>query len=53
MMIDVNYQNPNNLSSGISNANINKTFTTNPLDNTNVLSTEELSLKMIKLMLMM
>ena len=37
----VNYQNPNNLSSGISNANINKTFTTNPLDNTNVLSTEE------------
>ena len=35
----VNYQNPNNLSSGISNANINKTFTTNPLDNTNVLST--------------
>ena len=38
---NVNYQNPNNLSSGISNANINKTFTTNPLDNTNVLSTEE------------
>ncbi len=37
----VNYQDPNNLSSGISNANINKTFTTNPLDNTNVLSTEE------------
>ena len=37
----VNYQNPNNLSSGISNANINKTFTTNPLDNTNVLSTDE------------
>ena len=37
----VNYQNPNNLSSGISNANLNKTFTTNPLDNTNVLSTEE------------
>ena len=37
----VNYQNPNNLSSGISNENINKTFTTNPLDNTNVLSTEE------------
>ena len=37
----VNYQNSNNLSSGISNANINKTFTTNPLDNTNVLSTEE------------
>ncbi|GIR56236.1 MAG: cell division protein FtsZ [Gammaproteobacteria bacterium] len=37
----VNYQSPNNLSSGISNANINKTFTTNPLDNTNVLSTEE------------
>ena len=37
----VNYQNPNNLSSGISNANINKTFTTNPLDNTNVLTTEE------------
>ena len=37
----VNYQNPNNLSSGISNANINKTFTTNPLNNTNVLSTEE------------
>jgi len=37
----VNYQNPNNLSSGISNSNINKTFTTNPLDNTNVLSTEE------------
>ena len=38
---NVNYQNPNNLSSGISNTNINKTFTTNPLDNTNVLSTEE------------
>ena len=38
---NANYQNPNNLSSGISNANINKTFTTNPLDNTNVLSTEE------------
>ena len=38
---NVNYQNPNNLSPGISNANINKTFTTNPLDNTNVLSTEE------------
>ena len=38
---NVNYQNPNNLSSGISNENINKTFTTNPLDNTNVLSTEE------------
>ena len=38
---NVNYQNPSNLSSGISNANINKTFTTNPLDNTNVLSTEE------------
>ena len=38
---NVKYQNPNNLSSGISNANINKTFTTNPLDNTNVLSTEE------------
>ena len=38
---NVNYQNPNDLSSGISNANINKTFTTNPLDNTNVLSTEE------------
>ena len=37
----VNYQNPNNLSSGISNTNINKTFATNPLDNTNVLSTEE------------
>ena len=38
---NVNYQNPNNLSSGISNTNINKTFATNPLDNTNVLSTEE------------
>ena len=38
---NVNYQNSSNLSSGISNANINKTFTTNPLDNTNVLSTEE------------
>ena len=38
---NANYQNPNNLSSGISNTNINKTFTTNPLDNTNVLSTEE------------
>ena len=38
---NINYQNPNNLSSGISNENINKTFTTNPLDNTNVLSTEE------------
>ena len=37
----VNYQNPNNLSSGISNANINKTFTSIPLDITNVLSTEE------------
>ena len=39
---NVNYQNPNNLSSGISNTNINKTFTTNPLDNTNVLSTDVL-----------
>ena len=38
---NVNYQNPKNPSSGISNTNINKTFATNPLDNTNVLSTEE------------
>ncbi len=38
---NVNYQNPNDLSSGISNTSINKTFTANPLDNTNVLSTEE------------
>ena len=35
------YQNTTNLQSGISNTNINKTFTTNPLGNTNVLSTEE------------
>ena len=38
---NINYQNPNDLSSGISNTSINKTFTANPLDNTNVLSTEE------------
>ena len=38
---NINYQNPNDLSSGISNTSINKTFMANPLDNTNVLSTEE------------
>jgi len=36
-----NYQNPNNFQSGISTTNINKTFTSNPLNNTNILSTEE------------
>ena len=36
-----NYQNPNNFPSGISTTNINKTFTSNPLNNTNILSTEE------------